>query len=128
MKSEGGSILLYAVLALAVLGTLSGISWKIRESGKDAIRVEWAEANRIQREKEAKQAATAATKLEVGNVKAKVIFRTITREVDKIVEKEVYRHVCFDADGVRLANAALRGEIAPPAKPDKPMPKPDATR
>ena len=119
--NERGSIILYGLIALAVLGTLSGIAYKIRESGKDAIRVEWAEANRAQRERDAKQASTAATKLEVSNVKAKVVYRTITREVDKIVEKEVYRHVCFDADGVRLANAALRGEIAPAAKPDKPV-------
>lgn len=126
--NQRGSILFYLVLGLAILVTLSGIAYKIRESGKDAIRVEWAEANRLQREAEAKQAATAATKLEVSNVKAKVVYRTLTKEVDKIVEREVYRNLCFDADGLRHANSALLGTLAHPAEPHKPMPKPDTAR
>ena len=48
---QRGSILLYLVLGLAILATLSGIAWKIRESGKDAIRVEWAEENRKERDR-----------------------------------------------------------------------------
>ena len=48
---QRGSILLYLVLGLAILATLSGIAWKIRESGKDAIRLEWAEANRKERDR-----------------------------------------------------------------------------
>lgn len=55
MKQRGFSLIVYAVLALAVLGALSGIAWKIRESGKDVIRLEWAEANR--RAEEAERAA-----------------------------------------------------------------------
>ena len=124
---QRGSILLYAILALAILAALSGIAYKIRESGKDAIRVEWAEANRLQREAEAKQAATASTKLETGNAKAQVVYRTITKEVDKIVTRDVYRNVCLDDDGLRVVRDAIRGEIAPPAKPDKPVPKPAGT-
>ena len=46
MRERGFSLIVYAVLALAILGTLTGIAWKIRESGKDAVRLEWAEANR----------------------------------------------------------------------------------
>ena len=55
MRERGFGLIVYAVLALAILGTLSGIAWKIRESGKDAVRVEWSEANR--------QAQEAADKL-----------------------------------------------------------------
>lgn len=109
MNQRGFGLIAYLVLGLAILATLSGIAYKIRESGKDAIRLEWAEANRAQREREAKQAAAAATKKEVGDAKAKVIYRTITREVDKIVEREVYRNICFDADGLKSANIALSG-------------------
>ena len=67
--NQRGSILLYAVLALTILGALSGIAWKIRESGKDSVRVEWAEANRqaeaeatrlrLEREAEARKAVAA---------------------------------------------------------------------
>ena len=57
MKSEGGSIILYGLIALAVLGTLSGIAYKIRESGKESVRLEWAEANRKQEEANRREAA-----------------------------------------------------------------------
>ena len=40
MGRQRGSLILYAVLALAILATLSGIAYKIRESGKDAVRAE----------------------------------------------------------------------------------------
>lgn len=119
---ERGSILLYAVAAIAILGILSGIAYKIRGSGKDAIRLEWAEANRLQREKEAKQIAKADEKKEKGDVKAKVVYRTITQTVDKYIDRPIYRNLCFDADGLRDANAALRNPLATPGKPDKPMP------
>lgn len=49
--NQRGSIIIYTVLALAILATLSGIAYKIRESGKDAIRLEWAEANKTERER-----------------------------------------------------------------------------
>ena len=37
---------LYLLGAIAIIAMLSGIAYKIRESGKDAIRLEWAGANR----------------------------------------------------------------------------------
>ena len=37
--------LLYAGAAIIILGMLGTAGYKIRESGKDAVRVEWAEAN-----------------------------------------------------------------------------------
>ena len=56
-RQRGFGLIAYGLIVLAVLGTLSGISWKIRESGKDAIRVEWAEANRKQEEANRQEAA-----------------------------------------------------------------------
>ena len=38
-------LIAYGLIALAILGALGGIGYKVRESGKDAVRVEWAEAN-----------------------------------------------------------------------------------
>src|SRR3990167_4206500 len=35
-------LIAYGLIALAILGALSGIGYKIRESGKDAVKVEWA--------------------------------------------------------------------------------------
>ena len=39
------NLLLYGFVALAILGALGGIGYKVREAGADSVRVEWAEAN-----------------------------------------------------------------------------------
>ena len=39
------SLLAYGLVALALIGALSGLGYKIRESGKDAVRIEWQAAN-----------------------------------------------------------------------------------
>jgi hypothetical protein len=122
VKQRGFSLIIYAVLALAILGTLAGISYKIRESGKDAIRVEWAAANAAAREEEAKQAAAAATKTEVARVEIRYRTKTITKEVDKIVDRPIYSSVCLDTDGLRLARCAILGKSADSCKLDKPLP------
>lgn len=39
------NLLLYAGAAIIILGMLGGIGYKVRESGADSVRVEWAAAN-----------------------------------------------------------------------------------
>ena len=119
---QRGSLVRYGLLALAILATLSGIGYSIYNAGEKAVRLEWEEANRVQREREAKQASVAATKVEVKSAKAKIMYRTITQQVDKYIDRPVYRNICFDADGLRDANAALLGESTAPAKSNKPVP------
>jgi hypothetical protein len=73
----------------------------------------------------------AANGYEVTNAQARVVYRTITRDVDKIVERDVYRDRCLDDDGLRLAQLALGGiAVTPsdPAKPDTGMPDADTPR
>ena len=119
-RSAGFGLIVYAVLALAILGTLSGIAYKIREGGKESVRLEWAEANRIARAAEEKKAQAAATKTEAVRVEIRYRTKTITKEVDKIVDRPVYKSVCLDADGLRLARMAIKGE----AINEKDRPKP----
>ena len=79
-------------------------------------------------ESQARQAAERATAdaasalLEDQHEKTKIIYRTITRTVDKLVERPVYRAVCLDDDGVREANAALTGTPATATQPDDALP------
>lgn len=122
----------YLVAALAVIGALAGLYYTIDSHGYDrgsaAVQLKWDEANRKQREAEAKQAGTAATKLETANIEAKVVYKTLTRTVDKIVERPIYRNACFDDDGLRSANAALSGALAPAGGSADTVPKPAAAR
>lgn len=118
-------LLLYGLLALAIIGALSGIAWKIYSAGQTAKQVEWDKASTQQARKETTQSTHAATQLEAKNADAKVVYKTITRTVDKYIDRPVYRAECFDADGLRDANAALVGQAAAPAKPDYSLPRPD---
>lgn len=53
-------------------------------------------------------AHTQSELLERARTKTDVRYRTILKQVDHEVEKPMYRAECFTADGVRLANDALR--------------------
>ena len=56
---------------------------------------------------------------------ARIEYRTITRKVDKIVERPVYRNVCLDADGMRQLSAAIAGRATPEPEPARPVPSPE---
>lgn len=68
-------------------------------------------ATKVEAEKaaEATKANTASTALETKAAAAQVVYRTITRNVDRVVTKPIYQNVCLDTDGLSLANAALAG-------------------
>ena len=117
------SLLMYGLLALAVIGALGGIYGAGYRSGSNSVMNEWQTASREQRDREAKAGQKAAEKKESGDQKAKVIYRKITQEVERVVEKPVYRNVCLDPDGLRIARDAIRGEIAPaPVAPESVRP------
>lgn len=42
--------------------------------------------------------------------KEKIRFKTIKKEVVKIVERDVYKNVCMDEEGLAKANEALSGK------------------
>ncbi len=119
MRARGivlaGYVLAFVIGAIAI----GLVYWRGYKAGGEAVRLEWSEANRLQRESEAKQAAKAAGTLEAKREKAKVVTETVRVEVDRIVERPVYRNVCIDADGLCLANAAISGKSADTCKPDK---------
>ena len=63
---------LYLIGAIAVIGMLSYVAYEIRESGKDAIRLEWSKANEKEKERLAREATvrdTITAKKEAENAK-----------------------------------------------------------
>ena len=124
-------MLLYGFLALAILGAIGSMIWWADENietsagvrkGESTKQAEWDAANAKARAEEAAKGDAAAKGLEVRNAKARVVYRTIREQVDRIVEKPVYRNVCLDADGVCLGNAAISGTDPSTCKLDKPVP------
>lgn len=122
------SLLLYAVAAVAIIGSLWAIYHGIEKRGYERGMAECREAAAAQRVAELAAGAAASTKLEDSNAKARTVYRTITRNVDRYIDRPVYRAECFDADGLRDVNAALRGPRAATGKPDGAVPGSDAAR
>jgi len=120
-----GTLLIYGLLALAIIAGLATIGYAVRKAGYDAARLECEQAAAAQREREAAQAAKAAQALEEANNARRIVYRKIVREVDKIVVE--YRDKpCLDDRGLSVANRAIRGESAPATESDRPLPKPSA--
>jgi hypothetical protein len=71
-------------------------------------------AAQLQKTRDAMQAQSneAVEMLEKDNARSHTVFRTITQQVDKIIDRPVFRNICLDDDGLRLANAALSGVAA----------------
>lgn len=120
MKQRGYTLIIYLVLALAILGSLAGLyalvdaNWSTSAGvaeGKTLKQAEWDKKAREQRQGEEKQAAAAATTLETDNAKARTVYRTITQTVDRYIDRPVYKNICLDADGLASANAALTGAL-----------------
>jgi hypothetical protein len=115
----------YVITAL-VAALLSGIgAWRVQEWRHDALDKERIEAaNELRRERE-RGADRAATSHESFKENERVVYKTITETVDKIVERPVYRNVCIDADGLRQLNAAITGRIATTGEPAPALPRPE---
>lgn len=57
------------------------------------------------------KAADASEGLEKKRVETKTVYVTLTKYVDRIIDRPVYHNLCFDDDGMRIANAALAGKL-----------------
>lgn len=93
-----------AIIALA-LGFTGGWRvhvWKDAADARDAQKA--AEVEFMRREKAQYDAATAHEKT---RTRIQYVDREVTKEIDRVVEKPVYRELCLDADGLRLANEAI---------------------
>lgn len=102
----------HAIAALIALVIGASGAWKVQEwhfAANEAARLEHeAEVRRLQ----ARQADTAATGYEADRVQIKTEIQTILQEVERVVEKPIYRDVCLDADGLRILESATRGGAA----------------
>jgi hypothetical protein len=115
-------------LLLAVLG-LGGVYLKGRIDGRAVCddRIAVIQAESVQRERAAQdRAVQASAELEAVRGKTEVKYRTITKQVEKIIDRPIYSNVCLDADGLRLANAALSRK-ALTSEPLDALPGPTAT-
>lgn len=104
-------------LAVAAAGT-----WRVQEWRHDGIDLERIEAAQETERLRARAADSASAGHETFKERERVIYQTITETVDRIVERPVYRAACFDDDGLRQLNAAIRGTEPASREPAPAMP------
>lgn len=100
------------LLAAAIFGAGALAGYKVTADHYTAV-----SAEALKAAAEAYQARTVelndiAAQLEQSRHERKTVYRTITRDVEKVVTRDVYRNVCLDADGVRLINDAFAGRAS----------------
>lgn len=96
---------LVLLLALFVAGFAAGIKW---HAGRVAIAEQARQVNQRATERLQRQNTnTAAAVHEADKVQIRAEFIPIREEVERVVEKPVYRDVCLDADGLRVIQSAV---------------------
>ena len=63
--------------------------------------------------KQVEKANSAAQELEIKKNERQIEYKTITKTVDRIIDRPIYRNECIDADGLRSINDALSGSRKP---------------
>lgn len=121
--------MIWTYVAAAVLAAMLAFAgaWQTQEwryGAKEAQRLEaLAEAKRMNE----RAADAGATSHESDKAAIRTEFRTITKEVRRVVEKPIYRSVCLDADGLRILERAISGQPAA-SQPAPAVPKDPAAR
>lgn len=128
----------FAVAAAALVAAFAAgwqvSSWRWRAADAERIKTEARDAWR-----RVEHADAAAGRAEVRSAAIRAQVRTITRRVDVIVERPIYRTECLDADGLALVRAAAAGDAVSvrddgaaasgaPGEPASAVPGPDAAR
>ena len=110
-------VIALASLATITLGVKSHLA-DVKESGRVEVRAEWTAASEKRRQRERVAIAAAAADLRDWRAKQQGKVKTRTIIVEKVLEKPIYRNVCFESDGLQCVNAALRGQRTDGCKPD----------
>jgi len=100
---------MYVYIAIAIIAAaLSGAgTWRVQDwryGAKEKDRLEAVARDRMRAEK---TNDTAAVGHEGDKVRIRKVFVPINQEVERVVEKPIYRDICFDDDGLRLIATAI---------------------
>ena len=112
---------LVLLLSVAVGGMMAGIKW---HAGQDAIKENARQVNQRATERLQRQNSnTAAVAHESDKVRIETEYRDVIKEVQRVVEKPVYRNVCLDPDGLSVIGDALARAYNDPGEPGNAVPK-----
>jgi hypothetical protein len=120
---------MYVYVAILLAGLFAGGigTWRVEEWRHDALEKDRLEQAAKEIQRKAEHVDTAATGHEDDKARIETVFKTITQEVDHVVEKPVYRNVCLDDDGLRAIRSAVERANAR-SEPASAVPRPAAAR
>lgn len=108
-------IVFIGAIALAAVSGF-GSAWKIQNWRHDAVMLEIEQANIVAKDAQLETDRLRRTKVDTASQaheETKVVietkFKTITKEVERVVNKIEYRNAaaCLDDDGLRVANESI---------------------
>ena len=116
------TIRVIVLLALAAICTSTG--WMVRGWKEDSEDLAVSKAVKIVTDAAAKRESDIAGIVEARLAELQANQTIIDRGIIREIQNPVYRNVCIGDDGVRLLNAAARGEAAGnPTEPAEEVPK-----
>lgn len=98
-----------------------GTGWWLRGLQVKAAMVKQTQAQAKADVQQAQRTSTAVQQHAQAKTETEIRYVTVTREVEKLVERPVYLERCMDDDGVRILNAQILGTNPPgpgPALPE----------
>lgn len=110
-----GKFIVYALIALAVMGAIGTGVYKVKQWGASEVQMRWDKAVSDQIKEDQKRAMLAAQHREQDRAKSKVVYRTIKEKVVEYIDRPIYSTVCVDPDGMYDINSALLGTVTPPS-------------
>jgi hypothetical protein len=114
-----------AVVAAIFFAGWAANGWRLNAK-HDADKLAAAKAAKEAYDAKAKQYNEASAALEAARNEREIVYRTIEKRVEKVVERPVYRNACLDSDGLRAINDALAGRASDPAESAPAVPAADA--
>jgi hypothetical protein len=88
-----------------------GSAWQVQDWRHDSKVLKADQKIEVRQDENISKAQVASTQFEVKQNETKTEFKTIYRDVEKIVYRPVYSNICFDADGLQLITKATQNTI-----------------
>ena len=112
----------YAAVAVVAAVLSAGSAWQVQSLRFDAREKERIEAAAELARNNRQAAQVASEGFENDRTKTEIKYRTITRQVEKIVERPIYAQPCFDDGGLHALRSAL-GTASDTGEPQDAVPE-----
>jgi len=88
-----------------------GSAWQVQDWRHDSKVLKADQKIEVRQDENINKAQVASTQFEAKQNETKTEFKTIYRDVEKIIYRPVYNNICFDADGLQLITKATKNTI-----------------